>query len=439
MKRSFSLLPMNLIRSHICHLPAFVALTALTTLISQANPLLTRPYGFGPIIDWGTITNTQASQIVLAGDVTGDGLPDLVIFSRSGTPARLGDVYVKRNTGQAFGPDERWHDSFCIGSEVPALGDLNGDGVMDIISFDLSTGLVWRADSTRSSFGGSAILAQSFAGPQHLPLVGDVDGDGHADLVKFIQGQGATTSTPLVAFYQPSIGSVGSNVYALASEGFAPEGTLPRLADLTGTHHANPVCFFRSSSAATAGHVTVSLNCFQNQAPCGPTAAAALWHTFFCLGQEVPLIGDFTGDGADDVVTLVPTAMGGPVFGARNVQTAFLGTGELWHRDFARLGDQFLASRCNADLNTDLVRISPTGGISVVLAGGYGRPLPLNMAQNFGHGTMTAGGMEPGRPALGDRDLILAITTYTDAAALIKHRHVAQCRGSDRHPLRNNR
>ena len=44
-------------------------------------------------------------------------------------------MYVALSTGNGFGPGVKWHDRFALGDEYPAVGDVNGDGRDDIVTF----------------------------------------------------------------------------------------------------------------------------------------------------------------------------------------------------------------------------------------------------------------------------------------------------------------
>src|SRR5262245_28346036 len=54
------------------------------------------------------------------GEVDKDGKADIIAFIRgSQTGAAANDVLVAHGDGQGnFGPAEKWHDEFCVGSEV---------------------------------------------------------------------------------------------------------------------------------------------------------------------------------------------------------------------------------------------------------------------------------------------------------------------------------
>ncbi|ONH59900.1 hypothetical protein CcI49_14360 [Frankia sp. CcI49] len=128
-------------------------------------------------------TGTKAAPEV--GDVNGDGMDDLVVFTR-GIAA---DVYVSLSTGYGFDPATLWQDSFAAGSEYPAIGDFNGDGRDDIVSFTHSSAAdVYVALSTGSGFAGSTKWQDYFALESEYPGVGDANGDGRDDVLAYTGG-----------------------------------------------------------------------------------------------------------------------------------------------------------------------------------------------------------------------------------------------------------
>jgi FG-GAP-like repeat len=62
--------------------------------------------------------------------------------------------------------------------------------------------------------------------------------------------------------------------------------------------------------------------------------AATRWHTDFGFGTEVPGVGDFTGDGRDDVVVFT-RGQAANVYVAWSNGVGFVGTGVRWHDWFA--------------------------------------------------------------------------------------------------------
>jgi hypothetical protein len=203
---------------------------------------------FGPTQKWQEYFCID-NEIPAVGDVNGDGKDDIVTFIRdTKTGTGQGDVYVALSTGSSFGAGQKWHEYFCIGNEIPAVGDVNGDGKDDIVTFirDTKTGTgqgdVYVALSTGSSFGAGQKWHEYFCVSDEVPAVGDFNGNGKDDIITFNRTHG----TVWVAM------STGSNF-----------------------------------------------------------GAGERWGGFFCFGNEQPDVGDWDGDGTDDIVNFVRDSKSG--------------------------------------------------------------------------------------------------------------------------------
>lgn len=104
----------------------------------------------------------------LAGDVTGDGMDDLVTVHAQAGGGML--VWVHRNCGQVYGcldAPQVWQDlktgGWSFAGSRQYLADTNGDGLDDLVSVHSQGGnpgeLVWRALSTGSGFAAPQIVA----------------------------------------------------------------------------------------------------------------------------------------------------------------------------------------------------------------------------------------------------------------------------------------
>ncbi|HEX2134076.1 MAG TPA: FG-GAP-like repeat-containing protein [Actinophytocola sp.] len=253
-------------------------------------------------------------------DFDGDGRDDIVTF----THGSLADVHVALSTGSAFAGATKWHDFFALDGEVPAVGDVDGDGRDDIVTFTRNgLGDVYVARSTGSGFTASAKWHDFFGVAGESPGVADVNGDGRADIVTFTHGGDADVHVAL------STGS-GFGPAAKWHDSFAMGRTTPRLADVDGDGAADLVAFANDPTADV--HVALSTG--------SGFGTPAKWHDFFALTAEFPYVGDFDGDGRSDIVTFTHNA-GADVYTALSTGTGF-GPGTRWHDYFGLPGETSL-------------------------------------------------------------------------------------------------
>ncbi len=217
-------------------------------VLSQANVrLVGGPTGSSPSAGLGVVAR--------AGDVNGDGIPDVLLSAEKGVHGGqlTGNVFVVFGSRRARRVDldrlgsqgyrilgEPGSDSTGIG--VTALGDVNGDGLGDVAVSDLSGKHVWVVFGQRSSGdidlghlgahgyrinppAGSAI-GSSVAG------LGDVNGDGIPDLavVGGNEPRGSTGQTVDVLFLHRGSGDVnlgepGWAGFRIDNINFDPEGS----------------------------------------------------------------------------------------------------------------------------------------------------------------------------------------------------------------------
>jgi len=263
-----------------------------------------------------------AGETPLTGDFDGDGRDDIVTF----THGSAADVFVALSNGSSFGPGVKWHDFFSLSGEVPAVGDVNGDGRDDIVTFTRNANAdVYVALSDGSSFGASAKWHDFFGLAGEYPGVADVNGDGKADIVVFTRGSAADVYVALSS-------GTGFGASAKWHDFFAVGGELPRIGDFDGDGAADIATFTTNAAADVYVALSNKTDAF--------TGTTVKWHDFFGLAGEFPYTGDFDGDGRDDIVTFTHNSLA-DVYTALSTGTAFAG-GAKWHDFFGLYGETSL-------------------------------------------------------------------------------------------------
>ncbi|MHA4949502.1 FG-GAP repeat domain-containing protein [Micromonospora sp. SD19] len=224
-------------------------------------------------------------ETATTGDVNGDGRDDIITFAHSNT----GDVYVALSTGTSFGAGLKWHDWFAPGAEIGAVGDVNGDGRDDIVAFTHNpAGDVYVALSTGTGFGAGLKWHEFFSPFGEFPALGDVNGDGRDDIITFTQGP-ATASDVIVALSNGSSFGVAQKWHDL----FAVGAEQPRVGDINGDGRDDIVTFTCDPNADVYAATSTGT---------GFSGTTVKWHDFFCLAGEFPYLADANGDGRDDLV-----------------------------------------------------------------------------------------------------------------------------------------
>lgn len=127
-------------------------------------------------------TNWKSVKAMLVpGDVTGDGVPDLL------TEDSLGRVWVRAGIGNGlFSGGVLTNVSWSRFNQVVGHGDYSGDGIADVLGRDPKTGGLYLLRGTGKAsapFGTPTVIRTGWNGYDKLIAVGDFNADGHADLL----------------------------------------------------------------------------------------------------------------------------------------------------------------------------------------------------------------------------------------------------------------
>ena len=325
--------------------------------------IVTRQYADAPIHIspqvWHNFFAVNSLETPFVGDFNGDGRTDIITFTRQ-NPASFGDVYVSLSDGTQFLPSTKWNDFFAINtSEQVVIGDYDGDNKDDIATWlSASTRQVYVALSLGTGMTSATVWSNSIGfDPSNVLAAGDADGDGKKDLILFARAQ--------------------RKVYVAISDGtkFAPPVVWhnffavsnferPRVADVDGDGRADIVTFATDSPSAF-GDVYTALS---DGTKFGDGQNSNKWHDFFAIRPTEEIrIGDLDEDGKDDFFTFLP----GPFGQCYTVlsQGTGMGPNDLWMaEDLVYLNtDKPFVGDVNADGKADIILFSQVPGIVKVV------------------------------------------------------------------------
>ncbi len=342
--------------------PVVPALLALVLALVGAHDASAQAFSPASRLDTYALGSPNGLAI---GDLNDDGLPDLVTANRlvATVSVFLGTAGGRLDTPIGFTTGA---NPFAV-----ALGDLDGDGHLDLaVANDAGSSVSLLLGTGTGTFGPKHDLATG-ASPQAVALA-DLDGDGHLDVVT-ANGNAGTVSV----FLNHGDGSMGARTDYAA--GASPSAVA--IADVDADGRVDLV-----STAASGGIVSVRLG--SGGGAFGPRT------DFTCGSTPLAVVAtDLDGDGdvdlatansgSDDVSVLLGNGAG--VFAAHVDYAAMTGTHSI------------AAGDMNADGNADLV-VCNWGAFTVSVLQGIGNG-------TFGTRTDVASGNYPLNVAVADFNL----------------------------------
>jgi hypothetical protein len=183
-------------------------------------------------VDLGT------ESIPAFGDIDRDGDLDLVVGTKiEPGNARTGAVYWFENVGSRAAPAFQLRGHLTVQPafhDAPALGDLDGDGLPDLVIGQFQDAVAWYRNTGTSGAGRFALVDSAVVrlprGSNGVPELHDIDRDGDLDL---FLGDAAGR----IAFFR-NAGNSRAPRFELASEDYldarAGRRAVPRFVDLDG-------------------------------------------------------------------------------------------------------------------------------------------------------------------------------------------------------------
>ncbi len=130
------------------------------------------------VLVWWDTVDGGAVGAPLIGDVDGDGQNEVVVLKHR--VLQVLDVGQKSVVWRFVPPDSVWFGDACL-FNTPALGDVDGDGVVEIVAMDDSH-RVWILDAARQAVEGMIPLPVFFPQASTCPrtpiYIVDLEGDG---------------------------------------------------------------------------------------------------------------------------------------------------------------------------------------------------------------------------------------------------------------------
>jgi hypothetical protein len=330
----------------VIHLPGTVDIVVADVAGGDAMILLGD--GTGAFTAGADITTVSPAAVAL-GDLNGDGILDIVAANNNGTSTT---VMVALGDGHGGFTVLATPPSVGIGPLSVALGDLNNDGFLDIVTADNGDGTlgILLGNGLGGFTAASDNLMPAASGNTQSAVLGDLNEDGNLDIISVAPG----SSTIGIAYGN------GDGSFSAATVGLAGV-TAVQVGDFNNDGHLDFVATTLSSAAFVglgdgAGNFSVG----------GPTSISD-------FGLAVAA-GDINGDGFLDFVTANAD-------GTDNV--------ELGHGDGTFTAGVTIISG-DTSHSVTLVDVNGDGHLDLVLPLANGNAIGIYLGDGAGNFTATA-------------------------------------------------
>lgn len=241
---------------------------------------------FTPMPTWDLIWGGPKYNIPLTGDFNNDNMADIALYLPYGYP----NWYVKLSTGSGFsgGWSTSWGNNWDVSIDFPLVGDFNNDGRDDIAIFRADSYPNWFVNlSTGSGFSGGWSTSWGNLWFEDLPLVGNFDLG--ADDIMIYRWTGYPNW-----FANLSSGSSFPGTARSASWG-NPQEDIPLVGNFfNDPMSADDLLIYRTNSDP---------NWFVRLTSTTGFGTETSWSTFWGnRSGDVPLVGNFDGGLHDDIL-----------------------------------------------------------------------------------------------------------------------------------------
>jgi hypothetical protein len=177
--------------------------------------------------------------------------------------------------------------AFGAPGDIPVPGDYNGDGATEVAVFRPSSGTFFTSQDPQTNFG-----AIQFGANGDVPVPADYDGDGRTDVAVFRPG--TTNATWFVR---------NSSTGASFGISYGAPTDIPVTGDIDGDGKSD-FTVFRTGAAGNPPGVVGAFYTFQSLTQSSTGVA-------FGQAGDIPAVGDYDGDGRDDIAVYRPNSTNG--------------------------------------------------------------------------------------------------------------------------------